>query len=185
MRLSSSIAPRLFSGSLRLPHLGDCTHEGQPERQRALGDQAQGVVHEALEALVAGAGDPHAAGVAVVDEDRRPGRSGGGRRWTVRRCPSGRTWPTGEAPRSARAPRRAASPGARRAGTPRAGRVGQLVPERLGHEVLLGQVERQEVHHPVVGHVFALIGHHLLGHRHHAEGQVHAAAPRCSRTSSM
>ena len=33
MRLSSSIAPRLFSGSLRLPHLGDCTHDGQPSRQ--------------------------------------------------------------------------------------------------------------------------------------------------------
>ena len=31
-RRNSSRAPRLDSGSLRLPHFGDCTHEGQPER---------------------------------------------------------------------------------------------------------------------------------------------------------
>ena len=30
IRLSSSIAPRLFSGSFRLPHFGDCTQDGQP-----------------------------------------------------------------------------------------------------------------------------------------------------------
>ena len=33
-RSSSSCAPPLESGSLRLPHFGDCTHEGQPSRQR-------------------------------------------------------------------------------------------------------------------------------------------------------
>ena len=31
---SSSRAPPLESGSLRFPHLGDCTHDGQPSRQR-------------------------------------------------------------------------------------------------------------------------------------------------------
>ena len=30
---SSSRAPSLESGSLRLPHFGDCTHEGQPPVQ--------------------------------------------------------------------------------------------------------------------------------------------------------
>jgi PAS domain S-box-containing protein len=34
IRRSSSSAPRLCSGSLRLPHLGDCTHEGQPSSHR-------------------------------------------------------------------------------------------------------------------------------------------------------
>ena len=34
MRERSSIAPRLLSGSLRFPHLGDCTHDGQPAWQR-------------------------------------------------------------------------------------------------------------------------------------------------------
>ena len=34
IRDRSSIAPRLLSGSLRLPHLGDCTQDGQPARQR-------------------------------------------------------------------------------------------------------------------------------------------------------
>src|ERR671937_2877756 len=32
MRVISSRAPFLFNGSLRLPHLGDCTHDGQPDR---------------------------------------------------------------------------------------------------------------------------------------------------------
>src|SRR4051794_27278960 len=30
-RFSSSAAPFLLSGSFRLPHFGDCTHEGQPD----------------------------------------------------------------------------------------------------------------------------------------------------------
>src|SRR5690349_5864070 len=32
MRVISSSAPFLFRGSLRFPHLGDCTQEGQPDR---------------------------------------------------------------------------------------------------------------------------------------------------------
>ncbi len=32
IRRSSSSAPALCSGSLRLPHLGDCTHDGHPDR---------------------------------------------------------------------------------------------------------------------------------------------------------
>jgi len=31
--VSSSVAPPFESGSFRLPHLGDCTHEGQPDSQ--------------------------------------------------------------------------------------------------------------------------------------------------------
>ena len=31
MRRMSAAEPRLESGSLRLPHFGDCTHDGQPD----------------------------------------------------------------------------------------------------------------------------------------------------------
>jgi hypothetical protein len=34
IRARSSFAPSLDRGSLRLPHLGDCTQEGQPSLQR-------------------------------------------------------------------------------------------------------------------------------------------------------
>ncbi len=34
IRASNSSAPPLDSGSLRLPHFGDCTHDGQPSLQR-------------------------------------------------------------------------------------------------------------------------------------------------------
>ena len=37
------------AGSLRLPHLGLCTQEGQPRLARALGDQPRGVAEQALE----------------------------------------------------------------------------------------------------------------------------------------
>ena len=50
----------------------------------------------------------------------------------------------------------------------------QLVPERLRDEVLLGQVERLEVDHLVVGHALALEGDHLLHHGHDPEPQRHA-----------
>ena len=53
---------------------------------------------------------------------------------------------------------------------------GQLVPERLRHELLLGQVDRQQVEHGVVRHVLLLVRDHLLGHRHDPERERHAAA---------
>jgi hypothetical protein len=57
--------------------------------------------------------------------------------------------------------------------------VGELVPERLGGEVLLGELERDEVDHLVVREALALECHHLLGHGHVAEGELEpAVAPR-------
>ena len=44
-----SSAPASKSGSFRLPHLGDWTHDGQPGLARALGDQAARVADEPLE----------------------------------------------------------------------------------------------------------------------------------------
>ena len=84
IRCISSIAPRLDSGSLRLPHFGDCTQEGQPGLARALAHEPVRVADEHVEVLEALARDPDAAGVAVVDEDRRPA----GLRVRVRRQPA-------------------------------------------------------------------------------------------------
>ena len=71
IRCSSSSAPRLDSGSLRFPHFGDCTHEGSLAA-RALTDQSLRVPDEPLELVIAAPGDPHSAGMALVDEDGRP-----------------------------------------------------------------------------------------------------------------
>ncbi len=64
-------APAFESGSLRLPHFGDCTHDGQPLCARALGDQPLRVAAQLLEARERRARDADAARVPVVDEDRR------------------------------------------------------------------------------------------------------------------
>ena len=64
--------------------------------------------------------------------------------------------------------------------------LGHHVPERLGHEALLGQLDRQQVEHLVVGHALLLERDHLLGHAHDAEVQLHVAdVSRWARTSSM
>ena len=47
----------------------------------------------------------------------------------------------------------------------------QLVPQRLGGERRLGQVERDEVDRLVVGGAPALVGEHALGDRDAAEAQ--------------
>ena len=71
IRAITSAAPALDSGSLRLPHLGDCTHDGQPDSHghspisRCASPTSASNVAEALRVM------PDAARVAVVDEDRR------------------------------------------------------------------------------------------------------------------
>ena len=123
IRAITSSAPALDSGSLRLPHFGDCTHDGQPDSHGHSPISRCASPTSALEAAEALPRDPDAAGVAVVDEDRRAARSAGGRSSTGRRCPSGRTSPAAAAPRSARARRRAASRAGRSSGKlARAGR---------------------------------------------------------------
>ena len=71
IRSSSVRAAALSRSSLRLPHFGLCTHDGHPARHghrsssRAV---SRDPVGEAVEAAL---GDPDAARVALVDEDRR------------------------------------------------------------------------------------------------------------------
>ena len=107
---AASGRPRLSRNSLRLPHFGLCTHDGQPSLARAAVEHARRVGDPALELLEAALGDADAAGVAVVDEDRRRARVAGGGSSRGRRCPSGRTSPRAAAARSSRARRRGASP---------------------------------------------------------------------------
>ena len=71
-RRSSSRAPRLDSGSFRLPHFGDCTHEGQPERHGHSPINRFASATRRSKLVVAAAGDPDAARMSVVDEDRWP-----------------------------------------------------------------------------------------------------------------
>ena len=67
-------APALSSISLRLPHFGLCTHDGQPEEQGQPRSIAAVSRNPALELLETALGDPDASGMAVVDEDGRPSR---------------------------------------------------------------------------------------------------------------
>ena len=78
---SRPTAPALSSGWFWLPHLGDCTHDGQPSAHaqaaiasRVARSQSRGRAEAAL-------GEAGAARVAVVDEDGEPagvGVQGGG-----------------------------------------------------------------------------------------------------------
>ncbi len=73
---SSRSAPALDSGSLRLPHLGDCTQEGQPSEQRHSAISRRASSQSSSKRGERRPGDPDPAGVAVVDEDRRAPRLG-------------------------------------------------------------------------------------------------------------
>ena len=142
----------------------------------ALADQAVGVADQALELLVAAPGDADAAGVAVVDEDRR--RAG-----LV--VDVGRE--AADVPAVAHRDQRQHRDLAVLGGVQRAEQhlarqrrrhpVADHVPERLGDEVLLGQVERDDVDHLVVAEALALVGDHLLGDRDRAEAELHAERP--------
>ena len=110
-RRAAGPRPALSSGSLPLPHLGDCTHDGQPVVALAGGDR------------LAGRGQPVARPPRsrARRSRRRPGarrrrrrsaaRCRGAARSRPRRCPSGRRWRTAAAGRSRRARRRARRPG--------------------------------------------------------------------------
>ena len=64
-------APALSSGSLPLPHFGDCTQDGQPLSHSQLATVARVAVQPFAQRREAALGETRAAGVAVVDEDRR------------------------------------------------------------------------------------------------------------------
>ena len=84
MRLSSSSAPALSSMSLRLPHFGDWTHDGQPCSHGQPSIIRAVSAAQPSNAAKPALGDPDAARVAVVDEHRRPLRL----RVDVRRQPA-------------------------------------------------------------------------------------------------
>ena len=71
IRSSNSRAPALESGSLRLPHFGDCTQEGQPEAQGHSAIRRYASRQSSSKRANGGARDADPAGMAVVDEDRR------------------------------------------------------------------------------------------------------------------
>ena len=156
--------PALVEGLVEVAALRALHAGGAAVVAGALADQPLGVAEQALELLVAAPGDPDPAGVAVVDEDRRRPVW----KWTlVERPPmsqrshiaiSGSTaiWPCSVA---CRAPSRTSL------GSAAAMPVREHVPERLGDEVLLGQLERDDVDHLVVAETLALVGDHLLGDR--------------------
>ena len=94
---------RLVEGSLPLPHLGDCTHDGHPREHghcsivsSVAASQRSAVAESALD-------DPGAARIAVVDEDRAAGRCPDAAASTRRPRPSGRTSPPAAGARSPRA----------------------------------------------------------------------------------
>ena len=69
---STRTAPALSSGSLPLPHLGDCTHDGQPRaRTRSPRSPPGWRASQRGSRRRPRSAKPGAAGVAVVDEDRR------------------------------------------------------------------------------------------------------------------
>ena len=74
MRSRRDSAPALSSGSFRFPHLGDWTQDGQPCSHGQPASMRAVSCDPALERVVAAPREADAAGVAVVDEDRRPAR---------------------------------------------------------------------------------------------------------------
>ncbi len=100
--------PCLLSGLLRLPHLGDCTQEGQPSEQlQASIASAVARTHSA-----ASSNPLREACTPGVRRRRRcsaaPCRRAG--QWRPRRCPTDQSWTAAAADRSWRARRRAATP---------------------------------------------------------------------------
>ena len=69
-RVSSRTAPRLCSGSLPLPHLGDWMQDGQPASHSQAAMASRVAVSQARGGVEGALGEARAAGVAVVDEDR-------------------------------------------------------------------------------------------------------------------
>ena len=118
---SRPTAPALSSGSLPLPHLGDCTHDGQPSAHSQAAMASRVARSQSAAAAEAALGEAGAARVAVVDEDGRAPRCRGAGRWRPRRCPSGRRWRRAAAGRSRRARRRGPRPAGRPVASPACG----------------------------------------------------------------
>ncbi len=174
----SSIAPPLWRWSLRLPHFGLCTQEGHPSAHGHSPTSRAASPTSAVELVVAATGDADAAGMAVVDEDRRPP----GLHVDVRR-------EAADVPAIAHRQQRqdrdlgvlggvqGAELDVRRQRLGTGELVGEHVPERLGRVALLGQVEGDEVEGLVavaVADPLALEGDHLLADRDDPEVELDA-----------
>ena len=163
--------PLLVQRFVEVAALGALHAGGAAGLAGALGDQPLGVAEQALELLVAAQGDPDPAGVAVVDEDRRAA----GLEVDVGREAAD---VPAVAHRDQRQHRDLAVLGRVQGAEQDVGRqraaepVGQHVPERLGGELLLGQLQRDDVEGLLVGDRDPLVGDHLLGHRDLAEVQL-------------
>ena len=166
---SRSTAADLSRWSLPLPHLGDCTHDGQPSWQPHVTTLSSVARQVAIGRLEAELGHPGPTRHGVVDHDRRLLRCRPGGRWTPRRRPIGRRWRTAGASRWRRARWRGARPASRARSTPAsaATRGRDHVPDRPRHQRGGGQVKRLGLHHGPVERVLALVaddgGVHLGG----------------------
>ena len=145
------------SGSLRLPHFGDCTHEGQPFSHGHSPMRRCASSTSASKARIAAPRDADAARVAVVDEDRRAARL----RVVVRRQAAdvpavahGQEREHGDLRVLGRVERAEELVERQLGGDDR---LGQLVPQRLGGERGRRQVERDEVEHLVVREAARLV----------------------------
>src|SRR5438067_9967194 len=149
--------------------LGRLHAGGTSPRAGALFDEAVRIATQLLEAREGGAGDAHAARVAVVDEDRRTPGLG----MEVCRQPT-------DVPAVAHRDQRQdgdlrvldrvqrAEQGLERDLPPELAGA-RLEPQALGVEACGRQIERQERDRRVVGQALALVAQHRLGHAQLAE----------------
>ncbi len=176
MRSRSVRAPALSSGSLRLPHFGLCTHDGQPAAhgqrcRRRVVSSTQSSKRSKPRSVM-----PDAARVAVVDEDRRAA----GLVVDVRR-------EAADVPAVAHRPQRQERDEAVLGGVERAEELRHLLetfelsrlgaePDRLRLEGRLRHEHRHDVDRRAVAHRLARVADHLLGHRDAAEVELDAEA---------
>ena len=168
--MSRRSAPRLSSGSLPLPHLGDCTHDGQPVGALAGRDRVAGRAEPGR-----GRARSRARRSRRRRDGRRRRRSSAGRcpgaaRSTRRRCPSGRRWRTAAASRSPRARPRAPRPGM--SARLDAGRAPAASSGIVHHTALVAQRARRQVER--------LLAEHLAARAAGAGSEV-----TCGRTSTV
>ena len=159
---------------MRLPHFGDCTHEGQPSRQRHSPTTRAALATSSAKRSWPRLRDAHAAGVAVVDEHRRAQRL----RMDVRREPADVPAVAHREQREHRDQRVLGR--VQRAEQVAADLLHQLVrrhePERARLELPHGQIERDGVEAPLLGQAAPLVGDHLVAHLDDAVGELDAAA---------
>ena len=162
-----------MEGLVEIAALG-ALHAGRaPELAGALGDQALRVAEQALELLVAAQRYPHPTGMAVIDEDRRAAGlevDVGGQPADVPAIAHRDQRQHGDLPVLGGVQGTEQRVRGQRATQP----VRQHVPEGLGEEVLLRQLQGDDVEGLLLGDRDPLEGDHLLGHGDLAEVELDA-----------